>query len=56
MVLAAQALARDAEALSLTVDGAPHKGALYRTYRDGDAGEPVDHDRQCGRRDGAGGR
>ena len=35
MILAAQALARDAEALSLTVDGAPHKGSLYRTYRDG---------------------
>jgi uncharacterized protein YfaS (alpha-2-macroglobulin family) len=33
MVLAAQALARDAEALSLTVDAAPHKGTLYRTFR-----------------------
>ncbi len=33
MVLAAQALARDAENLSLTIDGAERKGALYRTFR-----------------------
>jgi alpha-2-macroglobulin len=33
MVLAAQALARDAENLALTVDGTAHKGALYRTIR-----------------------
>ena len=31
MVLAAQALAKDAEGLALSVDGAAHKGALYRT-------------------------
>ena len=34
MVLAAQALARDAEAIALSVDGTPRKGALYRTFRD----------------------
>lgn len=34
LILAAQAVARDAEALALRVDGAEHKGALYRTYRD----------------------
>ena len=33
MVLAAEALARDAEAIALTVDGTPRKGALYRTFR-----------------------
>ncbi|MET0605130.1 MAG: alpha-2-macroglobulin, partial [Beijerinckiaceae bacterium] len=33
MVLAAQALARDTEALTLSVGGAEHKGALYRTWR-----------------------
>lgn len=33
MVLAAQALARDAEAISLTVQGVPTRGSLYRTYR-----------------------
>ncbi|KAF0227707.1 MAG: alpha-2-macroglobulin domain-containing [Beijerinckiaceae bacterium] len=31
MVLAAQALAKEAENFSLTVDGANHRGALYRT-------------------------
>ncbi|BCB17969.1 alpha-2-macroglobulin [Bosea sp. ANAM02] len=31
MVLAAQAMAKDAEGMTLTVDGAPRKGALYRT-------------------------
>lgn len=31
MVLAAQALAKEAENFSLTVDGAAHRGALYRT-------------------------
>ena len=33
MVLAAEALARDAETISLTVDGTPRKGSLYRTFR-----------------------
>ncbi len=33
MVLAAQALAKDAEGLSLTVDGTPRTGAFYRTVR-----------------------
>jgi uncharacterized protein YfaS (alpha-2-macroglobulin family) len=33
MVLAADALARDAETISLTVDGTPRKGSLYRTFR-----------------------
>jgi alpha-2-macroglobulin len=31
MVLAAQAVSRDAESLALTVDGSAHKGPLYRT-------------------------
>jgi len=31
MVLAAQAMAKDAEGMALTVDGAARKGALYRT-------------------------
>lgn len=31
MVLAAQALAREAETMALTVDGAAHRGPLYRT-------------------------
>lgn len=31
MVLAAQAMAKDAEGMTLTVDGAERKGALYRT-------------------------
>ncbi|MCU4178556.1 alpha-2-macroglobulin family protein [Bosea sp. BH3] len=31
MVLAAQAMAKDAEGMTLTVDGAARKGALYRT-------------------------
>jgi uncharacterized protein YfaS (alpha-2-macroglobulin family) len=35
MILAAQALGRDAELISVTVDGAAHSGPLYRTYRDG---------------------
>jgi uncharacterized protein YfaS (alpha-2-macroglobulin family) len=35
LVLAAQAVARDAEAIVLKVDGAEQKGAFYRTYRDG---------------------
>lgn len=34
LVLAAQAVARDAEAMTLTVDGSEHKGALYRSFRD----------------------
>ncbi|WP_112663756.1 alpha-2-macroglobulin family protein [Microvirga flavescens] len=34
LVLAAQAVARQADAMALTVDGAAHKGALYRSYRD----------------------
>jgi alpha-2-macroglobulin len=33
MVLAAQALSADAEALSLSVDGRPQRGAFYRTLR-----------------------
>jgi len=33
MILAAQALARDAEAIAVRVDGAPHQGSLYRTWR-----------------------
>ncbi|HRJ68992.1 MAG TPA: alpha-2-macroglobulin [Beijerinckiaceae bacterium] len=32
MVLAAQALVADAQAMALTVNGEAHKGALYRTY------------------------
>lgn len=34
MVLAAQALAKDSDALTLTIDGIEKKGALYRSYRD----------------------
>ncbi|MCB8822787.1 alpha-2-macroglobulin family protein [Microvirga rosea] len=34
LVLAAQAVARDAEAMVLKVDGESRKGAFYRTYRD----------------------
>ncbi|MBF9235027.1 alpha-2-macroglobulin [Microvirga alba] len=34
LVLAAQAVARDAGAMVLTVNGAEQKGALYRSYRD----------------------
>jgi uncharacterized protein YfaS (alpha-2-macroglobulin family) len=42
MVLAAQALARDAEGLTLSVDGVERKGALYRTIRaDALEGKPV---------------
>ncbi|MGL4324552.1 MAG: alpha-2-macroglobulin family protein [Beijerinckiaceae bacterium] len=33
MVLAAQALAKETDSVTLTVDGADHKGALYRTWR-----------------------
>jgi uncharacterized protein YfaS (alpha-2-macroglobulin family) len=33
MVLAAQALAKETESLSLTVNGTPYKGSLYRTWR-----------------------
>jgi uncharacterized protein YfaS (alpha-2-macroglobulin family) len=33
MVMAAQALIQDAGTLALAVDGAEHKGALYRTFR-----------------------
>ncbi len=36
MVLAAQALAREAEGLSLTVDGVARSGAFYRTIRQAD--------------------
>jgi penicillin-binding protein 1C len=32
MILAAQALARDAEALSLSVDGTTQRGSVYRTF------------------------
>jgi uncharacterized protein YfaS (alpha-2-macroglobulin family) len=35
MVLAAQALARQAEGIALTVNRAPQKGAFYRTFREG---------------------
>jgi uncharacterized protein YfaS (alpha-2-macroglobulin family) len=35
MILAAQALGRDAELVSVSVDGAAHSGPLYRSYRDG---------------------
>ena len=42
MVLAAQAMAQDAGAIALAVDGAERKGAFYRTYRDAAlAGRPV---------------
>jgi len=34
LVLAAQAVARDTQAMVLKVDGAERKGAFYRTYRD----------------------
>ncbi|KAB0266010.1 alpha-2-macroglobulin family protein [Microvirga brassicacearum] len=34
LVLAAQAVARDAEAMALTIDGTAHKGAFYHAYRD----------------------
>jgi uncharacterized protein YfaS (alpha-2-macroglobulin family) len=34
LVLAAQAVARSAETMRLTVDGAEHKGAFYGSYRD----------------------
>ncbi|MGL5137316.1 MAG: alpha-2-macroglobulin family protein, partial [Beijerinckiaceae bacterium] len=34
LVLAAQALARDAEGVRLTVNGAPRPGALYRNFRE----------------------
>ena len=34
MILAAQAVIRDAEAIALKVGDAAHKGAFYRTYRD----------------------
>ncbi|HEX8665692.1 MAG TPA: alpha-2-macroglobulin [Beijerinckiaceae bacterium] len=33
MILAADALSRDAEAISVSVDGAAKRGALYRTFR-----------------------
>lgn len=33
MVMAAQALSKEANALALTVDGEPHSGALYRAWR-----------------------
>ncbi len=32
MVLAAEALSRDTQAISLAVDGAPHQGAFYRSW------------------------
>jgi uncharacterized protein YfaS (alpha-2-macroglobulin family) len=34
MILAAQAVAREAEGMSLAVDGTPHKGVLFKTVRD----------------------
>ena len=33
MILAAEALARDAETIAISVDGTPRKGSLYRTFR-----------------------
>jgi uncharacterized protein YfaS (alpha-2-macroglobulin family) len=33
MVLAAEAMSRDAQSLALTVDGAAHQGGLFRTWR-----------------------
>ena len=33
MVLAAEAMSKDAQSLALTVDGAPNAGGLYRTWR-----------------------
>lgn len=33
MILAAEALANEAETTSLSIDGAPHKGAYYQTWR-----------------------
>ncbi|MFL5078468.1 MAG: alpha-2-macroglobulin family protein [Microvirga sp.] len=33
MILAADALARDAETIAISVDGTPRKGSLYRTFR-----------------------
>jgi alpha-2-macroglobulin len=36
MVMAAQALAKEAENFQLVVDGAPRTGALYRTWREAD--------------------
>jgi len=42
MVLAAEALAQQGENLSLSIDGAPHKGVLYRNFRsDALAEKPV---------------
>ena len=35
LVLAAQAVVRDAEAMSITVEGVARNGAFYRSYRDG---------------------
>lgn len=34
MILAAQAGVREAEGIALTVDGAPHRGSLFKTVRD----------------------
>ncbi len=33
MVLAAEALSKDTQAIALTIDGAPHQGALYRNWK-----------------------
>ena len=50
MILAAQALARDAEALTLTVNGTPQQGSALPHLSRRDAGEPPDHGRQYRRR------
>lgn len=39
LVLAAQAVARDAGSIVLRADGADHKGAFYRTYKDAALGD-----------------
>ncbi|HET6379226.1 MAG TPA: alpha-2-macroglobulin [Methylocella sp.] len=41
MVLAAEALADRSRAMSLTIDGAPHQGALYRSWRAAALEKPV---------------
>jgi uncharacterized protein YfaS (alpha-2-macroglobulin family) len=41
MILAAQAVGQDAAAITLSVAGEPHRGALYRTWRDGSLAQPV---------------
>ncbi len=38
MVLAAEALAKEADSMVLSIDGAPHKGSFYHTWK----GEALD--------------